>query len=315
MAKLIRTNNYTVDDSTSLIPFLLKTCSFLYVPSDIFKLCSQKRLLVNGILVVGDIPLFKGDLVELLTPQKYEPFVSEDIELLYEDDYFFMINKPSFLPVHPTGKYFFNTLSSLVERKLNLPSLYPYNRLDRETSGIVIFAKRAEFVSLLQNISIDKWYCALVFGLVESAGEISAPLLKKTVGDLRHRMVVDSKGKSALTKFNLISSNDRYSLLRIKLLTGRKHQIRVHLSHLDHPLVGDKFYGSHPELLVAYAKQISPPSDSELIEKLGATRQMLHCYKIEFVHPKTGNLVSVASEIGSDFLALLIEERISIDSL
>lgn len=309
---LIRTNTYIVDEPSTLVVFLLKSCSFLYTASDILNLCSQKRLLVNGELVMSNVEVDSLDTVELLTPQSYEPPVCEDIELVYEDEYFFAVFKPAQLPVHPTGKYYFNTLSSLVQRNLHLDAQFPYNRLDRETSGIVLFAKKSEYVVLLQEVLIDKWYYALVFGRLKASEVIEEPLLKKTVGELRHHMVVDSEGKKATTKYAVVSSNHKYSLVKVKLITGRKHQIRAHMAYIGHPIVGDKQYGAQSDFFISFIKNPRAYSADDITGAVGASRQLLHCFKVEFVHPKTSNLVSIEVNIGKYFSDFLFEQKIDL---
>lgn len=308
---LVRKNVYDVDSSMYLIEFMLQATNFLHTSSGVEFLLSQGRILYNEAICKENVLLKPGDKITLLTPQSLEPAVSQNIELLYEDEYFFAVSKPSQLPVHPSGKYFFNTLSSLVGRKLGLCGLYPYNRLDRETSGIVLFAKDKKFVQLLQNISIDKCYLAVVFGAVSPAlGVIDKPLAQKTVGELRHHMVVDPNGKPCFTEYEVVSANGAYSLVRLKLLTGRKHQIRAHLSSFGHPIVGDKQYGAFPDLLISYSA--NERNEEDILKKVKALRQLLHCYRVVFRHPKKNKMVVIGDSIKDYFLEFLKKEKLDL---
>ena len=132
------------------------------------------------------------------------------------------------------------------------------------------------------------------------------------MGELRHHMVIDAAGKKAITKYSVVSSNPRYSLVRVKLITGRKHQIRAHMAHLGRPVVGDKQYGFNSDFFIKYIKNPPLYSYNEIAKQVGASRQLLHCYKLEFLHPKTNNLVSIKLNIGKYFSDFLFKENIDL---
>jgi RluA family pseudouridine synthase len=308
MLDLIRENKYFVSKDCSLVNFLQNNCLFFSV--DIYSdLVKKNLLLLNGEFITSlNISLFTGDELILKTPESFEPSINSNYELLYEDDYLFVVNKPSMLPIHPAGKYYFHTLTHLLfqDGVVDSNSLFPVNRLDKETSGLVLFAKSSELASKLQSLflkdCVEKIYEAIVFGKTELDFIVDAPLLKKTVGDIRDHMVVDSTGFPSKTSIHTLASSDEFSYLEVKLYSGRRHQIRAHLAHVGYPLVGDKQYGSHPDLFIKFIRTPSLVSDIECILLLGALRQLLHCKKLAFFHPITGKKLTFEAILPKDML-------------
>jgi len=216
------------------------------------------------------------------------------------------------LPVHPAGKYYFNTLTSLILRNENilfegckLKNLFPINRLDRETSGLVVFAKSSSLAAKLQHIfsSSDtlKKYSAIVFGKTLPSWVVDKPLAKKQFGEIRNHMVVDNSGLPSKTSFKTLKSFDSFSLIEAILHSGRRHQIRAHLSFNQTPIVGDKQYGLHPELFVDFVSNPSLVSDIECVLLVGSVRQLLHCSNISFFHPVTSVLLDFTAPSPNDF--------------
>lgn len=306
MSDLIRKNEYFAKSSSLLSVVLSKQCSF-FKPCLFDSWLSDLRLQVNGSFVSLDVFVSVGDLITLLTPKSLEPFVDDSYELLFEDDYFFVVNKPANLPIHPAGKYYFNTLTYILTRDGfdSDGKLFPVNRLDRETSGLVLFAKSSVFAAKLQKMffsnSVDKVYEAIVFGKILGDSVIDSPLLKSVFGEIRDHMTVSKEGLPSKTIIHLISSSKYYSYIQATLHSGRRHQIRAHLAHIGHPIVGDKQYGLHPDIFVRFVKDYSSVSKSELLSKLNASRQLLHCKKLRFKHPVTAQIMCFEAKLPSDF--------------
>ena len=308
MSQLVRENIYVVSKNQTLSDFLEEQCPF-FSEGEYLEI-----LFLDGNPISSlNQELNEGDKVILKTPQSFEPPVTTGYSVIYEDEFFFVVNKPANLPVHPAGKYYFNTLTCLLERD-GFESSHPVNRLDKETSGLVLFAKNKELASALQSVlfdSAEKIYEGIVFGETEKIFEIDAPLEKMLVGDIRDHMVVDAQGQASKTSFFTIKQTDGFSYLQATLHTGRRHQIRAHLAYAGHPIVGDKRYGMYPDMFVRFVKDASSVSTQELYEFLGATRQLLHCKKLVFTHPVTGKKMVFEADLPKDFLDFLITKNLS----
>ncbi|WAM34885.1 RluA family pseudouridine synthase [Caldicellulosiruptor morganii] len=181
-----------------------------------------------------------------------------NIDILFEDQFFLFVNKPSGIPSHPSKGHYFDTLANYVEAYLNLQGLTSHiiNRLDKDTSGIVVFAKNSYFHSIIsqefEKRCVEKTYIAVVHGkLTKKSGFIEKPIKRSGDGIKRE---INERGKYAVTMFEVIEQNENFSVLKLKPITGRTHQIRVHLASIDHPIVGDSLYGiekyTHAPLLL-----------------------------------------------------------------
>jgi 23S rRNA pseudouridine1911/1915/1917 synthase len=237
-------------------------------------------VLVNGLvtkpghkLSLNDEIILNFDDIEKnnpLTPQKL------DLNILFEDDHIMVINKPKGLVVHPSETYKEATLvSGLLHHtdtlsNLNDDILRPgiVHRIDKDTSGLLLVAKTNEahlaLADDLKNHEIKREYIALVSHVLDhNQGVIDAPIARHP--KLRTKMAVVASGKPAVTHFKVIKTYKKHTLLHCKLETGRTHQIRVHLAYIKHPIVGDPLYGLKSQIL--------------------EDGQLLHAFKIEFVHP------------------------------
>lgn len=308
MDELVRENTFEIETDMSFQDFLVLNCPF-FSSDEYASLFVNKRFSLNGYFVESiDVSLKLGDVVTLRTPRLLEPEVDVGYELIYEDDFFFVINKPANLPVHPAGKYYFNTLTYVLSLD-GFVSSFPVNRLDRETSGLVLFAKTKEFAAVLQNMflsgSVKKVYEVVVFGKTKSEFTVEAPLRKTVFGEIRDHMLVDSSGLACKTSFKLLRDLGDFSFLKAILYTGRRHQIRAHLSYIGHPVVGDKQYGFHPDVFVEFVKHPSLISDDYCVDLLGASRQLLHCKLLCFTHPKTKEMVCFEAKTPKDISNLV----------
>ena len=271
--------NYICDKKIRCDIFLSEKISNLSRTS-IQKLIKEKFVFVNGKNIKPNVILDIGDEISVSIPEKKETkLVAEEIDLdiIYEDDFIIIINKPRNMVVHPAAG---NEEHTLVNALLNHCKLSMINserpgivhRLDKDTTGLIICAKDDEthlkLVDMFSKRDISKKYLAICNrSFSKESGFIDKPIGRDEKD--RKKMSVKSKtGKEALTEYNILTSNLKYSLVDVTLHTGRTHQIRVHFSSLNHPIVGDDTYGNKNE-------------------KIKANGQMLHSYYLEFSHPIT----------------------------
>lgn len=221
--------------------------------------------------------LKKGDVLVIKVKESLNadyPINKTPLNILYEDEYILAVNKPANLSCQPSRKHFSDNLLSMVKyyfQKNNIDgNIHLINRLDYSTSGIVIIGKNGLIHYKLANTQTVKKYLCLVKGsLQDKSGVINLPIYRPNSYDIRR--AVDKEGKDALTYYKVLKEVADQSLVEVKLGTGRTHQIRVHFSHLSHPLIGDKLYGDGGELLY------------------------LHCYKFKFNHPITNKFIKIVN--------------------
>lgn len=206
---------------------------------------------INGTVVTMRALVRNGDVISIQFPEEesenVEP-IDIPLEVLYEDEHILAVNKPSDMPTHPSKGNSLPTLANAVRAYLGHPFVFrAVNRLDRGTAGIVIIAKNpfaaAKLGRAMKERKINKKYLALVSGIPEkSEGRIDAPIARETEGNIKR--VVREDGKRAITDYKVVkTTDDGNSLCEIVLHTGRTHQIRVHMAHIGHSLVGDFLYG------------------------------------------------------------------------
>ena len=216
------------------------------------------------------------------------------IDIIYEDEDLIVLNKPGDMVAHPSYAHYTDSLSNALmgyyKRSGQIHVIRPIGRLDRETAGLILFAKNRYSASRLSdqsgNMSRHKEYLALVDGHLESKqGTIDAPIER----DATSRMIrlVSDKGKEAVTHYSVKKEFTDYSLIKLRLDTGRTHQIRVHMSYIGHPLLGDSLYG----------KDIS--------DNHGMERAALLASHLEFVHPVTGKRLSFDAGLPEDMRRLI----------
>ncbi|WEV60950.1 RluA family pseudouridine synthase [Streptococcaceae bacterium ESL0729] len=254
-------------------------------------------ILLNGQEEIVTKFASKGDVIEVYLPaegvsDRLEPSYYP-LDIVFEDDHFIVINKPAGYASVTSSVHPKHTISNfiqdyLIRQDYENKKVHLVTRLDRNTSGLMLFAKHgfahALMDKMLQEKRIEKRYFALVekSDELEAAGEIIAPIARED-GSIIKRCVAKG-GKEAHTSYRLVKSADDISLLDIKLHTGRTHQIRVHFSHLKAPLLGDDLYGGSLARI---------------------SRQALHCHKLEFIHPISQELITLNSDLPSDMRNLL----------
>ncbi len=231
-----------------------------------------------------------GDTIEYEIPvnNKVIP-VNLPLSIIYEDDYLLIVDKPSGMLTHPLTFEAEQTLANAVMYHYNKTGqncgCHPLYRLDRNTSGIVIFAKVPQLQYQLANHhdKLQRFYYALVAGKFDTKqAAVDAPIGRQEHSIILHK--VCAEGKHALTHYRVVKEFSTYSLLELWLETGRTHQIRVHMAYINHPLLGDDLYGGHRCLI---------------------DRHALHAYKVKFTHPFTGENLIFESKLPPDMQSLI----------
>ena len=267
------------------------------------KLIEQKNIKVNGKETKHSYKLKLNDEIEIFVPEAKEiDLKAQDIPLnvIYEDNDIIVINKPKGMVVHPANGNPDGTLVNAVMNKCKdslsgiggeiRPGIV--HRLDKDTSGAIIVAKNDKaHIALseqLKNHEVKKTYLALVRGIIkENEATINMPIARSKKD--RKKMDVDKDGKEAITHFKVLGRyKNKYTLLQINLETGRTHQIRVHLSHIGYPIIGDEVYSNGKN-------------------EWNVIGQCLHAWKLEFIHPITGKKISLEAEI-PEYLKNIIKE-------
>lgn len=233
----------------------------------------------------------RGDEILVLLPKENSEYLPQDIPLTiyYEDEDLLVVEKPEDMVVHPTRSHLYDTMLNAALfyfREQGISSKVRFvNRLDRYTSGILIIAKNSYAHSVLTKDhsmwELEKEYIAVVQGKMEEGGTIDRPIAKSEDGIRRE---IREDGQRAITHYEVVASDPRASLLRIRLETGRTHQIRVHFSALGHPLYGDELYGG----------------DTELIG-----RQALHSLHLAFYSPRKEQKIEITIELPKDIRELI----------
>ncbi|MBR2219429.1 MAG: RluA family pseudouridine synthase [Phascolarctobacterium sp.] len=213
-------------------------------------------------------------------------FILDEGTIAYEDDYLLIIDKPAGMLVHPTvnewGTTLYDYVTEYYQRKGITANIHPVSRLDRHTSGLVIFAKEPIIQHWLSQQQMDKEYLAIVTGeLPNDEGIIEAPIARKE-GSIIERCVSEN-GKYAKTSYKLLSKRKDLSLLQVKLFTGRTHQIRVHMAYIGCPLFNDNLYGT-------------PGPQS---------RHALHAFKLRFIHPVSDTPVEITRTLPEDLRRII----------
>ena len=292
-------NNMKIDYKVNNEKSVLEICKDkLHISSRLFTKLKNEHIYLNNHILNTYTPLKPGDIITINFgyPEIQENIVSnKDIkfDILFEDNWLLIVNKPSNMPVHPTMRHYEDTLSNGIKTyydSINLnKKIRLVNRLDKDTSGIVIIAK-CEYIQeqiskqMQQNI-FKKEYLALVNGnleLTEDFKTINSPIKRKA--DSIIERVVSEDGEKAITKYKVIKNFNGYSEVKIQLLTGRTHQIRVHFASVGHPILGDSLYGEETNLI---------------------NRQALHAKKICFIHPISHEKIKVEAPIPKDIYRLI----------
>lgn len=211
-----------------------------------------------------------------------EPLKNSSVTVSYDDEDILVLNKPPMMPVHESRNHRGDTLANVAACYMDNDNAFrAVYRLDRDTSGLVLIA-RNELAACKLAGKVKKDYYAICKGVLNGNGTIDLPIAR--MGDSIIKRTVSEKGENAVTHWNAIKNNGENTLVKFNLETGRTHQIRVHMSHIGHPLLGDTLYGG----------------DSSLID-----RQALHCKTIYFTHPVTEKEIELDCDFPKDFKGLI----------
>ncbi len=257
----------------------------------------------TGRAVKASARVSEGETVLIRYPRVEEPPVPhETMPILYHDERIVVISKSGGTLSHPTDKVLLNTVTYLLAKQLER-KVYLAHRLDRETSGTMVLSLDADAArSLYEQFvarAVQKEYLAVVFGAVAwTQTVVDAPLGAEGKLIRVRRAVGGAHGQSAVTEFRRLATNGRLSLVSAKPRTGRLHQIRAHLAHIGHPLVGDKLYCGDGEV---YMKAVRKEVSRADLDALGADRQLLHAWRLSFKHPGDGRPLSFVAPVPDDF--------------
>lgn len=284
--------NYTIQEND-------RTVKGILIDNLKFSRRLSKKLELSGMIFLNEKvtklnkSVFKGDVlsVEFKAEEDEYNAVNIPIEIIYEDADMLIVNKPPYIVVHPTKSHQDNTIANGVAYYFKENGIKKkvrfVNRLDMNTSGIVIIAKNPyihnELSNQMKSNMVEKYYYAIVEGLLkDDKGTISEPIGRLNAEDIIR--IVNPAGKECITHYEVEKRLKDKTLVKLKLETGRTHQIRVHMKHIGHPVLGDTLYGSE-------SKEIG--------------RQALHCYEMIFVHPMTGEKMVIKLELPEDMSSLI----------
>ena len=243
---------------------------------------------VNGKPERTNYPVQPGDVITVRLEEEEPEYPAEDgeLEILYEDAHLLAVDKPAGMLIHPSRSKNDGTLANFVfgyyRRTGQQCAFHPMTRLDRDTFGIVLLAKNAHVHALLQTLPVRKTYHALVYGCPEILeGVIDASIARQPLPSLLR--YVSAEGKPSVTEYRVLEAGKEVSLLELRPVTGRTHQLRVHCAHMGHPILGDPQYGTE--------------ESQNLSGVLGLTHQLLCAKKLELCHPITGEPLTLESSM------------------
>jgi 23S rRNA pseudouridine1911/1915/1917 synthase len=272
-----------------------------YSRAKVQKLIDDGRVFRRGRGTKASARVSWDETIVIRYPRTSEPPAAcSRLEVVDENEAFVVINKPAGVLSHPTDKILHNTVTTILARQLGR-KVFLAHRLDRETSGLMALALDAKAArSLYEQFvgrTVKKEYLAVVFGDVSWRHKVVDAPLGPEGGEIKVKQAVGA-GASAVTEFTRLAGDGRLSLVSAKPRTGRLHQIRAHLAHVGHPVVGDKLYvGGGAAYMKAVRRELAP----EDLDAVGAERQLLHAWRLSFAHPRTGARLNFEAPLPADF--------------
>ena len=246
----------------------------------------QDKLYVNGVPRHTDYPVAPEDVitVPLEEPEPQYPAQEGSLTILYEDEHILAVDKPAGMLIHPSRSQFTDTLANFVagyyQKTGQAAAFHPVTRLDRDTFGVVLLGKNSHTHALLSQNPLEKTYEALVYGApTQAEGVIDAPIARRPLPSLLRQ--VSPEGKPSLTRYRVLSWQEKTALLALIPVTGRTHQLRVHCAYMGFPIVGDPQYGS--------------PESQAFSKEMGAATQLLCAKTLRFSHPITKTPMEITS--------------------
>jgi 23S rRNA pseudouridine1911/1915/1917 synthase len=292
-------------------------------PSEWVRMIGLGKVAVNGETISADHLLRKDDIVsywEVL----HEPPVDVNIQILHEEETFLVASKPGNLPSHSGGRYIRNTFIFLLRRRMAdmgfQGTVHLAHRLDRETSGIIVAAKTAiAHRSLLRQFeagTVKKEYIAVARGVINDASfEVKGFLAsdRDSCISIRKKVVFEdvAGAKHSATAFDVMERFSSSTLIRCRPFTGRTNQIRVHLEHAGHPLVGDKLYGRTDDEFLAFARNVRAGYYDPL-PWLETPRHLLHASRLVIHHPISGDVIAFDAPLPEDMRSFIRENRYTV---
>ena len=268
----------------------------------------QGQVLVNGHVAKPKLKMSGDEELQLSVQsiESEENCVAQDIplDIVYQDDSIIVINKPADFVVHPAAGHYSGTMqNALLHHDVSLaeiPRAGIVHRLDKDTTGLMVVARNLSshkyLVDQIQKHEVIREYQAVVYGVMTGGGMVDQPIGRHPRD--RIKMAVRENGREAVTHYRLLRRFREHSHIKVQLETGRTHQIRVHMSHLHHPIVGDPVYaGRH---------RVPAGAQQELLDYLQAfRRQALHAWRLSFVHPESAEEVTFEAPLPDDMLQLI----------
>ena len=245
------------------------------------------KILVNGQPQHTDFAVSPGNVITVLLDEPEPDYPAEhgQLTILYEDEHILAVDKPAGMLIHPSHSRLTGTLANLVwgyYQKTNQKSAFhPLTRLDRDTFGVVLLAKNSYMHARLSDAHIQKTYEALVYGQITQDRVIDAPIARRPLPSLLR--FISPEGKPSVTQLQVLEANSQHSRVALTPVTGRTHQLRLHCSHIGHPILGDPQYGN--------------PQSQALSQQWGLSHQLLCARSLEFDHPITGEHLLLHSQI------------------
>ncbi|MGL5346028.1 MAG: RluA family pseudouridine synthase [Peptostreptococcaceae bacterium] len=284
--------SYTAEEDLTLKEILLDRLNFSV--RSVAKTKREQSVLVNGVFKKPSTKIKKGDLIEVKIEEEMANFEPQDLNLdiIYDDFDIIMVNKPPFMVVHPTKSHFDKTIANgvtdYITKKGEKVKIRFVNRLDMNTSGLVIVAKSGYAHHVLSvdmsEDKVEKTYITVVKGIVKNdTGTINAHIYRPTEDSIKR--VVDERGQASVTHYKVLERLNDATVLEVKLETGRTHQIRVHMDHIGHGIIGDELYGYVDETLI--------------------NRQALHAYSLAFEQPRTKEKLFFKANLPKDIEELI----------